>query len=159
MDKKDIIKHIFTIIIIVIISFIVWNNNPSQAGAQIAASFNNRDIFVTFDGFDLLTNTEDDDYYTLKPANLSLRNTTNKDKEYKLYYTISKTSTVTYDTLKISLDDQVYDLKDMDYIEDDTYMYFMVKHDYLSSYTNINIPVRVWTSSTNGKLTSSFITR
>ena len=159
MDKKDIIKHMLTTILIVIMSFFVWMNNPSQAGAQIAASFNNRNILVTFDGFDLLTNIEDENYNALTPTNLNLRNTTNKSKSYKLYYTIAKTSTVPYNTLKIALNNEIYDLKELDYIEDDSYLYFMVDEDTLDAYTNVNISVRIWTTALNCKLTSSFITR
>ena len=61
--------------------------------------------------------------------------------------------------IAIALNNEIYDLKELDYIEDDSYLYFMVDEDTLDAYTNVNISVRIWTTALNGKLTSSFITR
>ena len=159
MEEKRIIKHMITTILIVIVSFFIWNNAPCQAGARIAASYNDRNMQIVFDGFEHLICMEDDNYIKLTPTVLNLRNTTNKSREYKLYFTIAKTSTVPYDSLKLAIDDTVYDLKNTEYIEDDTYIYFLVKTDNLDAYTNTSMDIRIWTTVESGKLISSFITR
>jgi hypothetical protein len=88
-----------------------------------------------------------------------MRNTSNQRKDYKLYYTIAKTSTLPFNTLKLAFYDEVIDLSKVDYIEDDTYYYLLVKEGSIDAYSNEFIDVRIWTTATNGKLTSSFITR
>ena len=159
MEQKQIIKHMLTVVLIVIVSFFVWNNAPSQAGAQIASAFDERNILVTFDGLDYLTNISDEDYELLRPSALSLRNISNKSKDYHLYYVISKNSSVPYDSLKLSIDDKVFSLSDIKPDEDDNCYYFEIMNGSLDAYSDMNYDVRVWTTVSSGTLTSSFVTR
>jgi hypothetical protein len=157
VDVKKLFTHIFIVIAIVIISIPLWNNSSSKGGEKIAASFKDMYISLTFDGFDTITTTPDDEYETIKPKEVILRNTSKEEKKYNLVYVYAKTSTVNYKDLKISLDNKRYNLSDMKYTEDTQYYYFVLSSEVLNPYTTKTIEARMWTSATEGTLTGTFI--
>ena len=140
-----------------IIFLSIWNNSPSKAGANIAASFKDMQVALSFDGFDRLTTMEDNNYEVLQPKTVTLRNGTQNEKDYKLVYVYSKTSTVNYKDIKLSLDNHIYALSDMKYTEDNNYYYFVLDVDSLDAYTSKDYDARIWTNATQGSLTGSFV--
>ena len=157
VDIKGLFYHIFIVIAVVIISIPIWNNSPSKVGANIAASFKDMQVALSFDGFDRLTTMEDNNYEVLQPKTVTLRNGTQNEKDYKLVYVYSKTSTVNYKDIKLSLDNHIYGLSDMKYTEDNNYYYFVLDVDSLDAYTSKDYDARIWTNATQGSLTGSFV--
>lgn len=159
LRRRDIVRHMIEVFIIVILSFVVWSNFNNDENAKIAASYSNRNIAMTFDGFKTITSMSNNDYESLKAEQLYLRNISDKEDSYELYYVYSTTSSVSYKTIKLALDNQLYDLSDMPYtIEGDYYLFFL-KEGAIDPYTTITFDTRIWTTSLNGELTSNFITK
>ena len=157
VDIKGLFYHIFIVIAVVIISIPIWNNAPSKAGANIAASFKDMQVMLDFEGFDRLTTINDSSYQDLEPKDITLRNATKNNKNYNLAYVYSKTSTVPYKDIMLSLDNQVYALSDIKYTEDNDYYYFILDSDTIDAYTTKDVEARIWTTATTGSLTGSFI--
>ena len=156
MSQAKIIKHMIITVLIVILSAFLWQSIPNDNGANIAKLFDNRDILVTFDGFTQLPNIADQYYKKIDTVNLNLRNIDKENKEYKLYFVYSKQSTVDANTLKMELDNKVYDLSKIEVFEDGDYFYYFLYEDTLDAYSSKDISVRIWTSSEDGTLKSSF---
>lgn len=159
MSRNKFILHVVEVLTVLIISFFVWSNNHSDISANIAASYKNRSISTTFDGFKLLTNIDGNNYESIDAEKLYLRNISDTESNYKLYYVYSTTSTVNYKTLKLSLDDKIYDLSDMSYEVEGEYFLFYLTEGTIDPYTTIEYDARVWTTSFEGSLTSNFITK
>ena len=156
MEERKIIKHIIFVVLIVILSGILWHNADINKAANIAREFDNRQVLLTFDGFTTLPNIDDKYYKELDTYNINLKNIDKDNKEYKLYFVFSKTSSVDFNTIKMDLDNEVIKLSDIKYNEDDDYIYFLVKEGSIEAYKSIDMPVRIWTSSEDGSLRSSF---
>ena len=155
VDIKKTIMEIIVSVLVVIISIPIWNRLGENH--KLIYTYSNISVVLDFNGFDLLTNSDENNYKTLKPTNVSIRNVTDNNKNYKLYYTYSKKSTIDYDTLFISLDDKIYSLKDINYIEDSDYYYFLLESNDIDSYTTLNKDSRIWTKADDGSLAGTFI--
>ena len=155
VDVKKTIMEIIVSLLVIIVTIPIWNKLSDNHKYMEAHS--NLSVIVDFNGFDLLTNSDEDNYLTIKPTDVSIRNITNDNRNYNLYYTYSKKSTIDYESLYISLDDKIYSLKDMNYIEDSSYYYFLLESNDIDSYTTLNKDSRIWTMADSGSLSGTFI--
>ena len=96
-------------------------------------------------------------------SNLILRNPSNKDKKYYLVYAYDKSSSVTYKSIRIMLDDNIYKLDNTKYSEDDNYYYFYLDSNQIDSYSNHEYSVKIWINnnynvSVTDELSGKFMT-
>ena len=152
VDVKNIYKGIFIVICILFIGVLLFgpkkNNNP----------FNTNDgVELAFNGFDTIDSLDDESYMLAKPNNISLKNTTDNIKEYNLYYVFDKRSNANYKSITIILDDKVYHLNDLGYTEDYNDYYFLLDNNMLEANQELNITSRIYTTDTDGYITSSFV--
>lgn len=149
-EIKEFIIHLIIIILFLIVSLIIW---PTDISAK-----DERDTIVySFPGYNNISTIKDDDYLKAIPNELKVRNVSNKEDTYKIYYKYSNDSTVDIDSLSISLDDKIYKLSELSSYELDGYKYFLLTDKTISSYSEHLIITRIWTSQLSGKLISTLV--
>lgn len=144
VDVKRIWFSLFITIFILIFSVFVWSNSNMEEGYTIASSYSDINISVYFDGIHNLYIMSDNNSNNLDSSDLILRNPSNKDKNYYLVYAYNKSSSVPYESIRIMLNNTIYKLGDTKYSEDDTYYYFYLDSNNLSSYSNLEYEVKFW---------------
>ena len=152
--RRYIIEIIITIVF-VIITVPIWDSFTNNS--HILSAYNSINVVLDFDGFSMLTNSDKDNYKTIKPSNISIRNITDEKQNYSLYYTYAKKSTIPYDDLFISINDNIYSLNEIKYIEDSDYYYFLIESNDLDGYSTRNEETRIWTNADRGSLSGTFI--
>lgn len=168
MDKrvKQLIIHIFVTIAIVIASIPLWGLSQAQSGSLLATSFNDIKVDLEYDDFSSLVIVDDDmALELLKPTTLYMRNQNDFEKTYELVLVINKNSSVSYNNLRVSLDDEIIKLKDLNVTSDKDNYYFVLNEYTLDAYSDTSVDARLWLDSTssdidlNSTLTTNFITR
>lgn len=168
MDKRvrKILLSIIITFILVFASIPLWEYSSGKKGAILAQSYNELSIAVEIGEFQELLIIEDErafEYIASTP--ISLRNKNDKTKECELLMLIDKKSTIDYNNLKISIDDTIYKLTDLNKIEDNENYYFIIGKYNIEAYKNEKVNIRLWLSeettgvSANSTLTTNFIAR
>lgn len=168
MDKR-VRKILFSIIITFILVFTsipLWEYSSGKKGAILAQSYNELSIAVEIGEFQELLIIEDErafEYVASTP--ISLRNKNDETKDCELLMLIDKKSTIDYKNIKISIDDTIYKLPDLNKIEDNENYYFIIGKYSIEAYKNEKVNIRLWLSEeTTGitpesTLTTNFIAR
>lgn len=136
--------------LIIIVSFPIWQIFGNNNMLKLASSY--ADSSVVF--VDVL-NYQNYQFYPMKdeialkhlvPMNVTLNNETVLSSSYYLVLAVDKSSTLTYDKMKISIDNEVLLLKDLYLKEDSQNYYFFLSKGNLQA-TNKNIFVNLWIDS------------
>lgn len=167
MDKnvKKLVKSVILTTFLVLISIPIWESAQNKSNSLLA--FNDvRNISVSIGDFETLTMIEDERALeNIIPTNIALRNQNSFAKEYDLIFLINKNSTVDYNYVRVSIDDNIYKLNEMNKTEDEVNYYFNLEKRELNKYTTEEVNARIWLDgnfnleNNNLSLTSNFIAR
>lgn len=156
LGVKGLIIRISIIIVLFIASIPIWFDKNNSLGLAMSNNYYNMDIFVEVDYFKSLIVIDDDRALAcIEPTRVSLRNKNNFDKDVKLMFLISKSSTVDYQYIRVSLDDKIYDLCDLEMREDGDNYYFILESFTLNKYTTKDYQARIWINPSAGYLPSN----
>ena len=168
MDKR-INKLLFSVIIIFVLVFVsipLWDYASTKKGAILAQSNNELKISVELGEIPELMIIEDERVFEyINPTKLSLRNPNDKTKDCELLFLVDKNSTLDYNLLRLSIDDKIYKIKELDKIIDQENYYFVLNTYSINAYSNVEHQIRLWIEedATNinddVKLIANFITR
>ncbi len=101
----------------------------------------------------------------VEPTDIVLINKNGFDKTFDLVFTISKDSTIDYNNLVISLDNDINHLSDMMIDYDENYYYFNMGTKVVAAYSEDTYSFRMWMKEdasnlrNNSSLTINFITK
>ncbi len=77
---------------------------------------------------------------------LAIKNRNGYQKEVKLYFLVTKNSTVPYNFLRLSLNENIFALNEIEPIEDDINYYFYLSDYQIDAYKEEIIESRLWLS-------------
>ena len=83
----------------------------------------------------------------VNPTELTIKNSNGFAKSCKIYSLVEKRSTISYEYLRIALNDKVYKLNEIEALEDKKYYYFYLSDVELDSNLEDSIKIRIWLSS------------
>ena len=151
VDVKRIYSYIFVIIVILFLMVPLFKEKKD------INPLNNDGVVLSFDGFKSVDTLDDESYNLAKGELINIKNTTDEDKDYNLYYVVSKNSTANVKNITIVIDDKIYHLNSLSYNEDNNNYYFYIDNNNLNANEEINMITRIYSSDTDGYLTSSFV--
>lgn len=153
MNKiKFLYVHIIVVLLIVIVSYFVCDNYNKKM-----TFYDSKEVALSFSGYKELLVLSDEDYLRTYPSDIILKNTSDEVLTTNVYYKYSKKSSINYSDISISFDNKIYKLSDIKPTEDADSLYFYIDKYTLNSYESNTIKTRIWTSSTSGNVTSTFI--
>ncbi len=167
--EKSINRLILSVAITTLLFFIsipLWNYSVAKRSAILASGYGDLAISINMGVFDQLVAIEDYrafDY--IKPTKISFRNRNGFKKDFELLLLVSKDSTINYKDLKVALGKEIYNLKDVEMLEDSENYYFVLNNYSLDAYSEDSIDVRIWldenikVSPIDKSLSTNFITR
>lgn len=168
MEKKikRLILSVLITVILVLISVPLWNYSSGRKGSMLASSYGDLSITINIGTFPDLIVIEDDralEYIDETPV--ILRNPNDTTKKFDMYYLLDKNSSIDYKDIVLSLDKNIYHLKDLEFIEDNDNYYFKINTMSLGAYSDKTFKVRIWLDENISHLDedmvliSNFITR
>ena len=149
-EIKTLIQHILFLTVVIIVSLIVWPKDIKVYNSAQGVRY----LFAGFDEVEILSN---DEYELAKPKEFYLKNVGSNKSDCSLYFKYSKYSTLDYKNIKVSLDNNIYNLNELYSYQDDEYYYFRLNNYSLDSYETDVISARVWTDSSEGYLLSTIV--
>lgn len=163
---KKIVLSVIITTILVLISVPLWNYSSGRKGAILASSYEDLSISVEIGRFDSLNIIEDERAFdNITPTEISLRNRNDVEKEFELLFLIDKKSTIPYEYIKVSINNTIYNVKDLNMIEDNDNYYFILEELELDAYSQDVKLARIWLSEEMDNvddeaiLSTNFITR
>lgn len=163
---KRLVLSIFITICLVIVSIPLWGFTSGKNGTVIASAYNDMEIDVYISDIPRLAIYSDDLGLTkAKATKLSLRNQNRFEKNTTLTFYLDKNSTVDYKYLRVSLNDNIYDLSKIEPVEKEDGYYFVLLNTDIKEYTTIEYDLRIWINnkvtnlSEKSFITSNFYTR
>ena len=153
------ISFIVLLLVICIPIFVNASSNYNNSLKRIV----NDDIVITnmvHNSFGLSA-LSDEDVLNMSNDNLfSIVNKKDKEYKYSLYLRVNKDSTIDVDKVKIKLDNEIFNLKDIYDSEDDKYYYYLLKSDKILDEVDFSYLVYLDNDTTNygnNSLTYSFM--
>lgn len=148
------------------ISIPLWNYSVAKRSAILASEYGDLAISVNMESFDQLVAIEDYRAFEyIRPTKISFRNRNGFKKDFELLLLVSKDSTISYQDLKVSIGEKIYNIKSVEMLEDSENYYFILNNYSLEAYSEDSINVRIWldeniqVSPSDKSLTTNFITR
>ena len=153
------ISFIVLLLVICIPIFVNASSNYNNSLKRIV----NDDIVITnmvHNSFGLSA-LSDEDVLNMSNDNLfSIVNKKDNEYKYSLYLRVNKDSTIDVDKVKIKLDNEIFNLKDIYDSEDDKYYYYLLKSDKILDEVDFSYLVYLDNDTTNygnNSLTYSFL--
>lgn len=143
--RKDIFKviiHLIFVIIFIFLSIPLWNK--IRINSEFLASVvvnNNEDIKLYVSNNKL----ESDNNHSI----VYLYNKGIKDQGAALIFTYQKSSTVDYQSIKLKINEQIVNLKDLYFDENETEVFFLIDQIILSKKENIKYEIDILNSNNN----------
>lgn len=168
MDKRinRLILSVVITTLIVLASVPLWKYSSERHSAILASNSSDLAISTEVGTFSSLIVVEDDRAFELiTPTELSFRNRNSDSKDFKILFLVEKQSTINYQDVKVSLDDNIYNLKELEKIEDDKNYYFVLESSSLKGYSEKKVNARIWLDEDiqnlddNSYITSNFLAR
>ena len=120
--------------IIIIISVPLWNLWPKDTIAYAKTYDNTSFAYVTvsmYQHYQMVPMKDQEALKYLYPMKVTLAKNIIAETHYTLVIRVSKKSNIDLSTLKLSINNQIYFLKERFYKEDDTYNYYLIDEDAL----------------------------
>lgn len=147
--KKSIRNLVISIILvcsILIVSIPFWN---IVGKSNTGFSWGEYDLPILYKigTFESLLISDDENALSIvQPSELILKNRNGFAKTGKIYALVEKKSTIAYEYIRVSLDEEVYNLNEVEIESDDNYYYFYLKDVEIDSYAEESIMARIWLS-------------
>lgn len=151
--NKLIIKKIIEIVFVacfLFVSIFLWKNNITQAtiAAFQNSSYVNFNIENPID-YSMFPMTDKDALKNLNPCYITVSNETYTMEDYSLVFVVNKSSTLDYHFLHISVNDNVYSLNDLETLENEEEISFILVTD--SIVGNLETyAIRLWLNTMAG---------
>lgn len=151
--NKLIIKKIIEIAFMtcfLFVSVFLWKNNITQVAitAFQNLSYTNLNIENPID-YSMFPMTDEDALKNLNPCYITVSNETYTMEDYSLVFIVNKSSTLDYHFLHISVNDKVYSLDDLETIENEEEISFILVTD--SIVGNLETyAIRLWLNTMAG---------
>lgn len=161
---KSLILAFVIAISIVLVSIPVWRISKGRNIGLIANSYGELPISVKVGKFESLIVIDDElvkDVIT--PTKITLRNRNGFEKNYSLYLLVEKKSSISYELLKLSINDTIYNLSEIEKSEDEENYYFKLIESSLKEYSEEEYDAKIWIKSNaqnldgSSTLTANFI--
>lgn len=150
----------------IIISIPFWNFARSTSVGLFSQEYNNLPIVTRVGNFESLVIIDDDMVNSIiNPTEIVLKNRNGYKKDTNLYLLVEKRSTIPYQYIRVSVNDQVYRINEIEVEEDENNYYFYIKNYELNAYEELSLNARIWLSQeTNGiestsTLVANFVVR
>ncbi len=161
-EVRSLVMEISFIVLLLVICIPIFVNASSNYNNSLKRIVND-DIVITnmvHNSFGLSA-LSDEDVLNMSNDNLfSIVNKKDKEYKYSLYLRVNKDSTIDVDKVKIKLDNEIFNLKDIYDSEDDKYYYYLLKSDKILDEVDFSYLVYLDNDTTNygnNSLTYSFM--
>ena len=161
-EVRSLVMEISFIVLLLVICIPIFVNASSNYNNSLKRIVND-DIVITnmvHNSFGLSA-LSDEDVLNMSNDNLfSIVNKNDKEYKYSLYLRVNKDSTIDVDKVKIKLDNEIFNLKDIYDSEDDKYYYYLLKSDKILDEVDFSYLVYLDNDTTNygnNSLTYSFM--
>lgn len=151
-EIRELYFHIIAIIVVVIISIFIWPNNK-----DVKVVSGNLGVQLSFEGYKEISVLSNEEYNKAIPSNIYIKNISKDKNNYNIYYKYAKDSTLDFNNISISLNDKIYNLKDIESYQDEYNYYFKLDNYSLESYESEIITTRIWTNQSEGVVRSTFV--
>lgn len=161
---KSLILAFVISVSIVLVSIPVWRVSKGRNVGLIANSYGELPISVKVGKFESLIVIDDElvkDVIT--PTKITLRNRNGFEKNYSLYLLVEKKSSISYELLKLSINNTIYNLSEIEKSEDEENYYFKLIDSNLKEYSEEEYEAKIWIKSDaqnldgSSSLTANFI--
>lgn len=166
MKEKGLLVRIIFMLLIIVISYFLWDYKSINESATLASSFDDMDIFVYVEqpeSLNVISTNKALEY--IDPSDLVLRNKNKFNKNVDLVLLINKMSTIDKDYIRVSIDDTIYELNNMSFEEDEENYYYKLNNLDIEAYSSKELKTRIWlddkinTINENAFLTTNFIVK
>ena len=161
-EVRSLVMEISFIVLLLVICIPIFVNASSNYNNSLKRIVND-DIVITnmvHNSFGLSA-LSDEDVLNMSNDNLfSIVNKKDNEYKYSLYLRVNKDSTIDVDKVKIKLDNEIFNLKDIYDSEDDKYYYYLLKSDKILDEVDFSYLVYLDNDTTNygnNSLTYSFM--
>lgn len=153
---KGLILSIMVAVSMIVISIPFWNFGNSSKLNILAMGNTDLPVAYKIGTFDSLTVMDNEVAESLiAPTELVLKNRNGFEKQAKIIMLIEKRSTIPYEYVCVSINDEIFNLKDLIKEEDDDNYYFYVKDVSLDLYEEKKFDTRIWLSKNINEISSS----
>ena len=161
-EVRSLVMEISFIVLLLVICIPIFVNASSNYNNSLKRIVND-DIVITnmvHNSFGLSALSDEDVLNMSNDNFFSIVNKKDKEYKYSLYLRVNKDSTIDVDKVKIKLDNEIFNLKDIYDSEDDKYYYYLLKSDKILDEVDFSYLVYLDNDTTNygnNSLTYSFL--
>lgn len=141
------VAEIVIVIALVVASIPVWNRLELNDYKEVAMYYDNMESnyleVSDFSDYVLYQANDIDAMNAVKPINLTIGNELNNNEDYAIWMVVSKNSTVELNSIKISIDNNISKLTELEMYEDETDCYFLLFEGTIKGQL-INKDIRLW---------------
>lgn len=157
--KRSVKYLLFSLIIaisVIIVSVPFWNFANNKRIGFFNEGYTNLPIVTRIGKFPSLVIADDNSAINLiEPTEILLKNRHGHRLNNKLYLLVEKKSTISTEFIKVSINDQIYNIKDISK-EEDTYNYYFYLNDFeTNSYEEMSLTARIWLSNETNNIEST----
>ena len=157
--KRSVKYLLFSLIIaisVIIVSVPFWNFANNKRIGFFNEGYTNLQIVTRIGKFPSLVIADDNSAINLiEPTEILLKNRNGHKLNNKLYLLVEKKSTIPTEFIKVSIDDQIYNIKDISK-EEDTYNYYFYLNDFeTNSYEEMSLTAKIWLSNETNNIEST----
>ena len=157
--KRSVKYLLFSLIIaisVIIVSVPFWNFANNKRIGFFNEGYTNLPIVPRIGKFPSLVIADDNSAINLiEPTEILLKNRNGHRLNNKLYLLVEKKSTISTEFIKVSINDQIYNIKDISK-EEDTYNYYFYLNDFeTNSYEEMSLTARIWLSNETNNIEST----
>ena len=157
--KRSVKYLLFSLIIaisVIIVSVPFWNFANNKRIGFFFLGYTNLPIVTRIGKFPSLVLADDNSAINLiEPTEILLKNRNGHRLNNKLYLLVEKKSTISTEFIKVSINDQIYNIKDISK-EEDTYNYYFYLNDFeTNSYEEMSLTARIWLSNETNNIEST----
>ncbi|MCH5167591.1 MAG: hypothetical protein J1F35_06870 [Erysipelotrichales bacterium] len=141
---------VFSIIVVcsvLIVSIPFWS---FAGGSKLSVLFNARyDLPIAYKTgvYESLVISDDVDANKLvNPTEMIVKNRNGFNKSGKIFTLVEKRSSIPYEYLRVSINDEIYKLNELKVEEDENYYYFYLKDIEMEAYKEDKLDTRIWLS-------------
>ena len=152
-NAKYIIIRMLIVLVLCIASIPIWFNKNNSLSGVMALNLNNDTVTVDIDHFKSLIVIDDEQAKDIiEPIDVKLTNHNNMTESINLVFLVSKTSSIDYHYIRVSLDDKIYNISNMNKYEDADNYYFVLENVIMDASSTITYKARIWVNDSVGKL-------
>ena len=155
MEKsaKYIIIRILIVVVLCIISIPLWFSKGNSLSGVMALNIGNEAVSLEIDQFKSLIVIDDARALDIiEPRNITVTNNNSMTESIYLVFLVSKTSSVDYHYVRVSLDDKIYDISKLNMYEDADNYYFVLENINMEASSTLTYKSRIWINDSAGKL-------